>query len=135
MTRDSGSSARGALSAVSGDNVGVDHSAVQSIDAERVEMRGAAARDVRSETMDLDSSAVFSMRASDVHMNDCAAGIVIADSVVQRSSSTFLLFARRVEGDVTAVFTPQSAFALALGAVLGIWIIRRVRRGVGRVFG
>lgn len=127
MPRDSGS----IISAVSGDNVGVDHSAVQSIDAERVEMRGAAARDVRSESMDLDSSAVFQLRAADVHMNDCAAAVIVADSVVQRSSSTFLLMARRIEGDVTAVLTPASAFALGLGAVLGIWIIRRVRRVLG----
>ena len=72
MTRDSGS----ILSAVSGDHVGVDHSAVQSIDAERVEMRGAAARDVRSETMDLQDSAVLTLRANDVQMRDCAAGVV-----------------------------------------------------------
>jgi hypothetical protein len=127
VTRDSGS----ILSAVSGDHVDVDHSAVQSIEAERVEMRGAAARDVRSETMDLQDSAVLSLRANDVQMRDCAAGVVIAENVTQYGSSTIFVLARRVEGDVKAMFTPASAFALGFGAVVGLWIIRRVRRLVG----
>ncbi|MBI5287916.1 MAG: hypothetical protein HY873_02965 [Chloroflexi bacterium] len=128
MTRESGS----IISAVSGDSVEIDQSAVRSIDAERVEMRSAAARDVRSETMDLDDSAVFTLRANDVQMRDCAAIAVIADNVTQSGdSSTVFLLARRVEGDIRATFTPASAFALGLGAVLGIWIIRRIRRITG----
>ena len=127
MTRQSGS----VISAVSGDNVGVEHSAVQSIDAERVEMHGAAARNVRSETMDMESSAVFATRASDVQMRDCAAAVVIADRVTQHASPTMFLFARRVEGDIKAVFTPASAFAFGVGGVLGIWIIRRIRQVLG----
>jgi hypothetical protein len=120
-----------AISAVSGDNVGVDHSAVKSIDAERVEMHGAAARNVQTETMEVESSAVFMTRANDVQMRDCASVVVVGDRVTQHESPTIFLFARRVEGDIKAVFTPASAFALGLGGVLGIWIIRRVRRLFG----
>ena len=128
MSRDSGSILRPPrAAAVSGDHVGVGHSAVPSIEAERVEMRAAAARDVRSETVDLTDSVAAVIRAQDVHMRDCATIAVIGDQVQVRESQAIFLLGRRIEGDVHAVFTPASAFALGLGLVLGVWIIRRLR--------
>ena len=94
-----------------------------------------AAKDVRTETMDVADSALLTVRASDVQMRDCATVAVIAERVTQRQSSTVFLLARRVDGDVRAVFTPAAAFGLALGVVVGIWIIRRVRAGARRLLG
>jgi hypothetical protein len=82
---------------------------------------------VRSETVDLTDSAAAFVRAQDVQMRDCASVAVVGEQVQVRQSQTIFLLGRRIEGDVRAMFTPVSAFALGLGAVLGIWIIRRLR--------
>ena len=52
----------------------------------------------------------------------------MGERVHVKDSSTLLLFARSVEGDPRNVITPASAFAFGLGAVVGIGILRRLRR-------
>ena len=61
-------------------------------------------------------------------MRDCATFAVMGERVSVRESTTLLLFARSVEGDVRNAITPVTAFAFGLGAVTGIAILRRLRR-------
>ena len=124
MSRESGS----VITAISGDNVAVDQSAVRSIDAERVELHQAAAQHVRGETFAATDSALLTVRATEVRLDDCAAGAVFGEHVTMRESTAFLVFARRVDGDARNVMTPISAFAFGGGLVLGLALLRRLRR-------
>jgi hypothetical protein len=71
---------------------------------------------------------MFSVRASSVNMRDCATFAVVGEHVTVKESATLLLFARSVDGDAGNVITPAAAFALGLGVVAGITILRRLRR-------
>lgn len=124
MSRESGS----VISAVSGENVAIDQSAVRSIDAGRVELRQAAAQHVRGETMDIVESALLTVRAADVRMQDCASIAVMGEQVSARDSATVLLLARHVDGDVRTMFSAPGAFALGAGVVAAVTALRWLRR-------
>jgi len=101
---------------------------VRSVDAERVELRQAAAQHVRGESLEMSESAMLSVRGSEIRMDDCAAGIVLGERVTMRECSSVLVLARHVDGDAKNVVTPAAAFAFGLGAVAGIAVWRRLRR-------
>lgn len=124
MSRESGS----VITSVTGDSVAIDQSAVRSVDAERVELRQAAAQHVRGEMFEAAESAFLSVRAAEVLLDDCAAGAVLGEHVTLRGSTTLLVLARRVDGDARNVMTPLSVFAFGAGIVLALAVLRQLRR-------
>jgi hypothetical protein len=124
MNRESGS----VITAISGDSVAIDQSAVRSIDAERVELRQAAAQNVRGETFDASDSAFLSVHAAEVQLDDCAAAGVFGEHVTMRDSTALLVIARRIDGDARNVMSPAAAFAFGAGLVVGLAALRRLRR-------
>jgi len=108
------------VSAVTGDRIELDQSAVGSVDGERVELRQTAAQNVRGDSLDVAESAVLSLRGTDVQMRDCGAGVVVAEHVTMRESGTLLLVARSVDGQVRGAITPAAALAFGAGLAIGI---------------
>ena len=120
-------------------DVTIRQGAAVSIDADSVSIVQGAAGLVRSsdaqlgagsttvavlaDTVKLDQAgAQFILGRDTVEMDQSAAGILVAHNITARDSAAVLMFADKVEGDVTVVMDRQMAisFGAAMGAALGL---------------
>jgi hypothetical protein len=123
---------------IEGGHVEIQQAGVLSIDGERIEIAQSAAALIHGNEVDLTQSmsaittarntnlnysfSPFSLSKDKTDLSRCAVGIVGARTVKSEKTSSLLMIAGRVEGEVTAVFDWRSALALgaAVGGVLGL---------------
>jgi hypothetical protein len=111
-------------------------SSAQRVEAGQVHLQGSAAGVIRSQAARIEESAVALALAGAVDAQDSAFGLLVAREATLRESGAPLLVAGtlhtdkaqalvvaagRVDGDVQAVFTWQSALALGVG--LGMTLV------------
>ncbi len=119
--------------AIEGGHIEMQQVGVLSIDGERIEMAQSASALIHGTEVGLNQSmsAITTARNIDLHysfapltlsrekmnLNRCAIGIVGARNLNAEKTSSLLMIANKVEGEVTTVLDWRSA--LALGAIVG----------------
>ncbi len=116
------------LADVSGEHVDVSRSTVSSVTAASASLNQAAARSVRAQQVDVRESAILLVQAEDAAIEETAVAAVVGREVRVNDSQVLFLLSPRVSGNINAVFTPASAFALGLGLVMGRQLLRALRR-------
>ena len=123
------SARRTLINNVTGERVEVSQSAVRSLNAGRVNLHQSAVQRLASESVTIEQSAVLRVRGNNVSLQKCAALGAMGASVSAQDCRTVFLCAPSVSGNVKALITPRTAFALGLGFFFG----RRVARLAGRL--
>lgn len=120
---------RALIGNVTGERVDVMQSAVRSINAARADVHQSAVQELAGETVDIEQSVVLRTRGSNVSLRQCAALGAMGARVSAENCRTVFLCSPSVSGNVQAVITPRTAFALGLGFFLG----RQLARGAVRL--
>jgi hypothetical protein len=95
--------------------VNIDRSAVRQVNAANVRLEQSAVQRLNAEYGQLSRSAAASVSASTVELRDSAVALAIADYARVEDSRVLVLLAPRVSGNVRAVISPASAFAIGAG--------------------
>jgi hypothetical protein len=119
--------------AIEGGHIEMQQVGALSIDGERIEIAQSASALIHGTEVGLNQSisaittarnialnysfAPLSLSREKMDLNRCATGIVIARNLNAEKTSSLLMIANRVEGEVTTVLDWRSA--LALGAIAG----------------
>ena len=100
------------------EHVTVDHSALQSLSADVAELRQSAVQHLRAESVQASNSAFGFTTSATLELKQSAAAVAYGDFVRVQDSTVLVLLTPRVSGDMKALLTPQTAFALGAGAVV-----------------
>ena len=80
--------------------------------------------------VELKQSYARAVLARDVHIRQGGAQTIVAGNVtLEKQSGTFILIARRVEGDVRTVLDWRGALAIGAALALGVGLLARRKRG------
>ena len=123
------SARRALINSVTGERVEVLQSAVRSLSAGRADVHQSGVQRLAGESVTIEQSAVLRVRGNDVSMRECVALGAMGASVSVENCRTVFLCAPSVSGNVQALMTPRTAFALGLGFFFG----RQVMRLAGRL--
>ena len=110
----------------------VYQSAVGSISAGAVDLRLSAVRSLTAAQAELDRSAAGVIRGERVSLRTSFAPGAVAREAAVEGTSTLFLISPSVTGNVRAVFTLPSAFALGFGFFWGRWLAKTIGRRLRR---
>jgi hypothetical protein len=122
------SARRALINSVTGERVEVLQSAVRSLNAGRANVHQSAVQQLAGESVTVEQSAVLRVRGNDVSLRECAALGALGASVSAENCRTVFLCAPSVRGNVQALVTPRTAFALGLGFFFGRQVVRLAGR-------
>jgi hypothetical protein len=108
--------------------VRVGRNALKSLTATNATVEQSAVQRLSADALHAENSAIGVANASTIELEESAAGVVAGDYVKVENSSVFLLLAPRVSGNVRAVLTLPTAFALGAG----YYLARRLVLGLSR---
>ena len=115
---------QGGAITIDADNVHLTQGAVGLVRAGDAELGpGSSSVAVLADSVHLDqASAQFVMARDSVELDQCATGILVGQHITAKDSVAMLMFADKVEGNVSVVMDRQMAitFGAALGAALGL---------------
>ena len=123
------SARRALVNSVTGERVEVSQSVVRSLSAGRANVQQSVVQRLASENATIEESVVLQVRGSDVSLRECSALGAMGARVSAEGCRTVFLCAPSVRGNVQALVTPRTAFALGLGFFFG----RQVMRLAGRL--
>jgi hypothetical protein len=127
------SARRALINSVTGERVEVWQSAVRSVSADRANVHQSGVQQLAGESVTVEQSAVLRVRGNDVSLRECAALGVVGARVSVEDCRTVLLCSPSVSGNVQALMTPRTAFALGLGFFFGRQVVRLAGRLLKRL--
>ena len=124
-----------------GTPVELNETTVDNVEGGQIWMRQSAARTVQASALHMEESGAGLVRAGSVDVRNSGIGVVVANQLkVEESNGSFILareveardvrafavFTSRVQGDVSAVFTPVTALAAGAGFAAALWLLRQI---------
>jgi hypothetical protein len=104
--------------------VNLGRTAVGQLNAGTANLERSAVQRLSADQVYAQNSAVGVSNASTIEVRESAVGVAAGDYIRIEDSRVLLLLAPRVNGNVKAVLTVPSAFALGAGIVVGRQLVR-----------
>ena len=121
--------AHGALiNNVTGERVEVLQSAVRSLSASRANVHQSVVQRLDGESVTVEESIVLRARGNDVSLRECMSLGAMGASVSAENCRMVFLCSPSVSGNVQALITPRTAFALGVGFFFGRQVVRLAGR-------
>lgn len=121
------------IDSVTGERVEVHQSAIRSLNAASAHVHQSAVQQLTGESVTVQQSMVLRTRGNDVSLRECMALGALGGSISAENCRTVLLLSPSVSGNVQAVITPRTAFALGVGFFFGRHVLRLAGRLLGRL--
>jgi len=122
------SAGRGLFDTVTGERVDVSQSVVRSLTAAHADVHQSVVQRLAGESVTVEQSAVLGVRGKDVSLRECLALGAMGAGISAENCRTVFLCSPSVSGNVQALITPRTAFALGAG----FFLARRLARLGGR---
>ncbi|MCB0045707.1 MAG: hypothetical protein H6642_17205 [Caldilineaceae bacterium] len=110
---------------VAGGQVSLHQSGVRSLQASALRLEESGAGFVRAGTIDVHNSGIGVAVARRMTLQEANSSVVVAQEVQATDVRTLALFAARVSGNISTVFTPVTALLAGAGFGLITWLLRR----------
>jgi hypothetical protein len=118
------SASRALIDSVTGERVNVSQSVVRSLSAVHADLHQSVVQRLAGESVTVEQSAVLRAQGGDVSLRECVALGAMGAGISAENCRTVFLCSPSVSGDVQALITPRTAFALGLGFFFGRQLAR-----------
>lgn len=124
---------RAMIGSVTGERVEVHQSAVRSVNAATADIDQSIVQQLAADKASVQQSIVARARGNNVTLRNCMAVGAMGGEMSAENCRTVFLCAPSISGNVQAVITPRTAFALGLGFFFGRQLLRLAGRLLGRL--
>jgi len=103
-----------------GRQVDMTDSSAYRIEAGQVKMNGSSAQQIQASAVNIDES------FAEAKLEDVSSSVLVGRNIEAKNVRTTLLFGRQINGRVTTLLTPRTAFAAGVGIYFAWLVIHKI---------